>query len=270
MSQERQSLFQQTGVSPAGMQQLVATHGFSPALAKELNLPLTSEKVPLNYALILFPGFQALDVFGPLDILNMIAQLIPLNLYILGPTLDPISTSAFNNLSGANFSQTLQPTHTFASPPSNIEVLLIPGGLGTLYPENTASALEFLKATFPQVPQTITVCTGSALLAQTGHLDNRRATSNKSLWAWVKSQGPAVQWVEKARWVQDGNLWTSSGISAGMDCVYAFAEEAYGKGLAEFVRVMGEYERHEDSKWDPFAEVWGLGGEVENGESTGK
>lgn len=71
----------------------------------------------------------------------------------------------------------------------------------------------------------LTVCTGSALLAKTGLLNMKKATSNKKAFAWVKSVNNNVKWVEEARWVVDGKFYTSSGVSAGMDMVLGFIRD---------------------------------------------
>ena len=66
---------------------------------------------------------------------------------------------------------------------------------------------------------------------------------------WV----PEVEWVPKARWVVDGNIWSGSGLSAGLDVMLAFAEKVYGKEEASYVADAMEYERHTDPEWDPFS-----------------
>jgi len=66
-----------------------------------------------------------------------------------------------------------------------------------------------------------------------------------------------VDWVAKARWVVDGNIWTSSGIAAGMDCMYAFVGYIWGEEESKDLAMSLEYERHTDSHWDPFADYWG-------------
>lgn len=67
-------------------------------------------------------------------------------------------------------------------------------------------------------PFLLTVCTGAALAARAGLLDGKRATTNKMSWAWATSQGTpgATDWQKKARWVEDGHIWTSAGVTAGM------------------------------------------------------
>lgn len=62
----------------------------------------------------------------------------------------------------------------------------------------------------------------------------------------------------QARWVVDGNIWTTSGVSAGIDGVFAFIEEVYGKEAAENIQNTLEYDRHRDPSWDPWADLHGL------------
>ena len=94
------------------------------------------------------------------------------------------------------------------------------------------SFLERLAAASRRAHITTTVCTGSALLARTGLLDGRPATSNKIAWDWVTQQGPRVLWKRKARWVDDGNVLTSSGVSAGIDMALSLIARLHGREMA--------------------------------------
>ena len=102
------------------------------------------------------------------------------------------------------------------------------------------------------------VCTGSAVLAAAGLLDGYRATSNKRAFTWATSQGPQVEWVPQARWVEDRNRWTSSGVAAGMDMAVALIATLCGKGAAKDAAAQIELEVHTDPDWDPFAKLYGL------------
>jgi transcriptional regulator GlxA family with amidase domain len=62
-----------------------------------------------------------------------------------------------------------------------------------------------------------------------------------------------VKWARNARWVVDGNIWTSSGISAGIDMTYAFIAEQYGQDIADDTAKGAEYVRNTDPNADPFA-----------------
>lgn len=135
--------------------------------------------------------------------------------------------------------------------------------------------VEFVKSVEKKCMYILSVCTGSVILAWSGVLDGRAATTNKRSWVWVSistptsvsnnlilqkatSQGPNVHWIAKARYVIDGHIWTSSGVTAGMDLILAFVEKVYGRELAEQIANMVEYTRVRDAGDDPFAEVWGV------------
>jgi putative intracellular protease/amidase len=62
----------------------------------------------------------------------------------------------------------------------------------------------------------VSVCTGARVLAGSGVLNGKRATTNKSAWPYVITQGTNITWVPSARWTQDGNVWTSLGVSTGL------------------------------------------------------
>lgn len=180
-----------------------------------------------------------------------------LNLSLIAETLDPVSTSVSTdglNPKDSDFGQSVVPSHTFANAPP-LDVLIIPGGVGTRI-ASIKSTVDFVAATYPRVQYCITVCTGSGVLARTGHLDGKRATTNKARWDITTALGPKVQWVKQARWVVDGNVWTSAGISAGIDVTLAFIEMIHGREVVESVSNTMEYERHEDSTWDPFTAVY--------------
>lgn len=140
---------------------------------------------PSKFAVALFSGFQALDVFGPLDALNILSLTNPLELSLLSTTLDPVSTLIGNAPSPGAIGQSIVPTHTYQDAPKDIEVLLIPGGKGTRDLELTQPVVDFIEATFPSLRFFLTVCTGSSVAARSGVLDGKNATSNKLAFDWV-------------------------------------------------------------------------------------
>jgi transcriptional regulator GlxA family with amidase domain len=122
----------------------------------------------------------------------------------------------------------------------------------------------------------LTVCTGSEILARTGALDGKRATTNKRAFnqastsdqthmcaldsdvcTKVKEKHLKVNWVAKGRWVVDGDIWTSSGISAGIDLTFAWISEVFGEETAQYVADRSEYERNTEPENDRFTERWG-------------
>jgi putative intracellular protease/amidase len=116
--------------------------------------------VPTRYAIVLFEGFQALDAFGPLDILNLLSRDAALNLslHVLAPQKGPVSTLAPG--SGLTIGQDIMATHSFADMPSDIEVILVPGGVGTRNTEATQPVVNMLRAVFPKLRFLLTICTG--------------------------------------------------------------------------------------------------------------
>ena len=154
-----------------------------------------------------------------------------MNLSIIASSLDPVSTKptlASINPHNSDFGQSVVPTHTLAQPPVSLDVLIIPGGMGTRTTD-VSELVTFVKRTYPQLQYLITVCTGAGIAARSGVLDGKRATTNKRMWKLTTEHGPKVNWIRHARWVQDGNIWTSAGVSAGIDVMFAFIKEVYGE-----------------------------------------
>lgn len=178
----------------------------------------------------------------------------------------------------SNFQQTILPTHTFKHPPKDLEVLLVPGGLDNLAPPPEGQdIIDFIKEMYPRLRYIISVCSGATLLARAGVLDGKRATTNKSVWGWAILQGPRVNWVPKARWVVDGNIWTTSGVAvrlwwcpdcdmadwavqAGMDGMLGFVEYVYGTDFAWLVANSNEYAWNSDPSWDPYSAIFNVTG----------
>lgn len=108
-------------------------------------------------------------------------------------------------------------THDIKNPPK-LDILLVPGGMGQMYFEYIGDTHleDFVRKHYKKVDYLLSVCSGALTLAKAGALDRRRATTNKSLWSWATNAGKDVKWVPSARWVVDKNIWTSSGVSAGL------------------------------------------------------
>jgi transcriptional regulator GlxA family with amidase domain len=111
---------------------------------------------------------------------------------------------------------------------------MIPGGAGTRSQYINAT-LNFARQQYPVTPYFLTVCSGSLLASRAGVLDHKRAITNKAGWAAMVATNHKVKWIPHARWVVDGNVLSTSGVSAGTDGVLAFIECFYGKELTTTV-----------------------------------
>ena len=201
-------------------------------------------------AVVLFEGFTVLDVYGPVQAFGATRVIQPdgtprrfFQVFTVADRTGPIKSGE---------GPSTHADYTFSDVP-DFDVLVIPGGFGTRQAVNDEKFLVKLGAISRRAPITTTVCTGSALLARTGLMDGRPATSNKISWDWVKTQGPKVLWKRKARWVDDGNLVTSSGVSAGIDMTLALVARLYGRDTALAAARNMEYVWHDKEDDDPFA-----------------
>ncbi len=197
-------------------------------------------------AVLVFPGFQTLDLFGPLEMLGGVGDEIKIT--IVAETLEPVASV---------HGQGLLVDKTVADG-SDYDLLFIPGGDTALVAGENKAITDWIVATADRAELVMTVCTGSVLLAMTGVLDGRKATTNKQDFIQTVPLGPRVDWVRQARWVEDGKFFTSSGVSAGMDMALAALARLFGKQVADDMAHGTEYEWHEDAAWDPFAKRAGL------------
>jgi len=194
-----------------------------------------------SLGILVYPNFELLDLFGPVEMFGWLAE--DFELTLVGPTAGPIRS----NMGLATVAEMAMNERTA------FDILLVPGGWGRSIPVDTDALLPWLKEAAQKADRVLTVCTGSALLALTGLLDGRKATTNKALFDWVASKRPEVNWQAEARWVFDDKYYTSSGVSAGMDMALGVIAEVIGQDKAEEVAQGCEYIWQRDPTRDPFA-----------------
>jgi putative intracellular protease/amidase len=201
---------------------------------------------------VLYEDFELLDLYGPLEMFGSIGA--ELRIVTVAEKTGPVA-SFQRPKTVAEFD--------FASAPM-LDLILLPGGFGTIPQLENPAMLDFLRRRAATAEVTMSVCSGSAILAKAGLLDGRRATSNKQFFDLARAQGAAVQWVEQARWVEDGPFATSSGVSAGTDMALAVIANLYGRESAQQITESTEYEWQQDSTRDPFVRLLNKGdvGEV--------
>lgn len=195
----------------------------------------------MDVNILLFSDFETLDAFGPVEVLGCIEEY---HLCYVSMTGGIIKSRQGIKV----FTENIEDTDPHG-------ILLVPGGRGTRSLVNDIAFLEKLSCIAMQSEYCLTVCTGSALLAKTGLLDHKRATSNKRAFEWVKSINTNVLWINRARWVVDQKYYTSSGVSAGIDMALGFVGDRFGLEKAQGVAESIEYIWNPDLNHDRFAKA---------------
>lgn len=182
------------------------------------------------------------------------SRFVNISLSVIAKETGPVSSRSPGQ--DAAIGPAIEATHTFGDAPA-LDIILVPGGPGIdyMYNINDTTVQDFLIPRYDELEYLLSVCTGAYSLASAGLLDGRRATTSKFAWSGVTSTRPEVEWVPSARWVEDGNIWTSSGVSAGIDMMYAFMRHYYGAREINGVMNTIEFAPHTDPDWDPFAIV---------------
>lgn len=209
-----------------------------------------SESAPRTLGAVLYPQFELLDLYGPLEMFGSLEKEI--RIVTVAQKKGPVaSTPGVETVARYDFDDC-----------PRLDLILVPGGIGTLPQLGNEALLEFLRKRSASAELTMSVCSGSALLARAGLLDGRRATSNKMFFQLARSQSDKVRWVTAARWVEDGPFATSSGVSAGTDMALAVIAKLFGPARAEQVAIGTEYTWHRDADRDPFAQYLDKAGAV--------
>ena len=208
---------------------------------------MTTSLSPRTLGAVLYEDFELLDLYGPLEMFGSVGP--ALRIVTVAASLAPV-----RSFQGP---KTLA-EHSFADCPK-LDLILVPGGIGTFPQLANEPFLAFLRERAKRAEITMSVCSGSAILARAGLLDGRRATSNKQFFSAASSQSDKVDWVTEARWVEDGPYATSSGVSAGTDMALAIIARLYGRERAQQIAELTEYEWQSDSTRDPFAKFLNQG-----------
>jgi len=176
------------------------------------------------------PPGQGTDMLGPLEAFGMASRMLE----------EESGRRGYESELVTNSSELLIPTTTgvgisahkhYWKVRGEVDTLIIAAGAGARGPSDPA-LLAWLRKMARQTRRVCSVCTGAFLLANAGLLNGKRATTH---WAHVESFArlhPGVSWDPNPIWVQDGNIYTSAGGSAGMDLALALIEEDYGSDLA--------------------------------------
>ena len=200
-----------------------------------------SEKV---IALVLFPEMTLLDLVGPLQVLKSLPA--PYRTVVVGERKEPMTTDV---------GLALTPERTFAEVPRPFAVV-VPGGPGSVAAMGNEAVQSYLRSAAPRAEVVSSVCTGALVLAATGLLEGRRATTH---WAYARELDKLGAHYVRERWVEDGKFITAGGVSAGIDMAIALAARLTDRATAQRIQLGIEYDPH-----PPLGGIdWSLVGEKE-------
>lgn len=204
------------------------------------SLPTQTRTMTRTVVFLVFPGFQLLDVAGPIAAFEMANRFAPgsyrLRLVSLKGGL--VESSASVSLLSARLDD--------ANEVNDMDTLIAAGGEGVMQAADCPPTLAFIRQSAPQARRVASVCSGAYLLAAAGLLSGKQATTHWQHSADFTSRFPDVCLDADRIYVNDGKLWTSAGISAGIDLSLALITEDLGDRLARQVahQLVVYYRRH--------------------------
>ena len=195
--------------------------------------------------IVVFPDVEVLDFCGPFEVFSVTRlneqarreEPSPFEVLLVAEQAGTIITTG---------GMKVTPDHTLeACPP--LDILVVPGGWGTRAEIKNPRLLAWIKDRAKQVETLTSVCTGSMLLGQAGLLDGRHATTHWRSLQWMRESFPSVTVEEKLHVVEDGNVLTSAGISAGIDMALRVVARYFGETVARNTARNMEYRYPDDN-----------------------
>jgi len=184
-------------------------------------------------AMLIYPDVQVLDVTGPMEVFNVATRLLEAEgrrdgyrTELVAAASGPVRSSGGIRLVADRSMRSL------AGGRGGVDTLLIPGGLGSRAAMRDRVVIDWVARLAARSRRVASICTGAAVLAAAGLLDGRRATTH---WAFADDLArlyPLVEVDADPVHVRDGNVYTSAGVTAGMDLALALVEEDHGRDLA--------------------------------------
>ncbi|HEY2527181.1 MAG TPA: GlxA family transcriptional regulator [Xanthobacteraceae bacterium] len=184
--------------------------------------------------LFVYPGFVLLDLSGPLEALSSAEELAPGSYRLRVVSLE----------GGAVRSSTGLPVMTEKALPRRIDTIIAVGDFALPERPVTDEAIEFLRTASSKARRTASVCMGAFILAASGLLDGRRATTHWRYAAKLQASYPTVRVTGDRIFVHDRGVWTSAGMTAGIDMILALIEDDLGRDISRAVaRLLVVYYR---------------------------
>lgn len=193
---------------------------------------------PTVFGLLLFDDVEVLDACGPFEVFSTAGRFARTD--DGGPALRVLTIARDAGPVVARGGLRLLPDHTIDDHPP-FDVLVVPGGV-TEAVERDGAVIRWLAERQAAARLTVSICTGAFLLAEAGVLDGRPATTHWDDEDELAERWPAVEVRREPRWVDDGDVITSAGISAGIDMSLHTVRRLYGAELAERTARVMEYE----------------------------
>jgi len=196
-------------------------------------------------AILIFENIEVLDFCGPFEVFSVTRlneekrrdELSPFNVFLVAEQKAPVVTTG---------GMRVLPDYDLDDCPE-IDILVVPGGWGTRKEMNNARLLEWIVTRSSQIETLTSVCTGALLLGKAGLLDGKRATTHWRSLDWMQELFPKVSVQKNSHVVEDGNLFTSAGISAGMDMALNVVSRYFGEAIARATAKHMEYPFPENS-----------------------
>jgi transcriptional regulator GlxA family with amidase domain len=173
---------------------------------------------------LVFPDFQLLDAAGPVSVFEIAARFSGSDpaIRLMAATPGPVRSSSGVEMLARGF-----------RPSSAITTLIVAGGEGVRIAATCPKTLAFVRGLAKRGVRTASVCSGAYVLAEAGLLDGRRATTHWQRTRHFLKAYPDIKLEADRIYVRDGNIWTSAGISAGIDLALAMVAEDFGDGIAQ-------------------------------------
>jgi transcriptional regulator GlxA family with amidase domain len=180
---------------------------------------------PRRVVILAFPGLQMLDLTGPMEVFSIATRLGH-------AAYEPVVVARDEAPLPASSGLRLVPDGGLKRARGPIDTLIVPGGQGTRLALEDERLVRWIGRAAGRARRTASVCTGAFLLAEAGLLDGRRATTHWSACAALRRRYPEITVEDDPIFVRDGGVWTSAGVTAGMDLALALVEEDAGKEAA--------------------------------------
>jgi len=188
----------------------------------------------LNVGIFLFNDIELLDFAGPYEVFSVATEIQNHALFnVFTITEDGAGIRSVNGLR-------VMPDYDFKNHP-HIDVLIVPGGNGTKVEMSKDAVLQWLKEQYNHSQITMSVCSGTRLLGKLGLLDNLKITTHHEVIDDMKMIVPTVMIEEKVKFVDNGKILTSAGISAGIELSLYVVAKLFGKEVANKAAVYMEY-----------------------------